>query len=108
MGLTVGCTDARLWTACELVVVVVDGRRLGWSLGMTTHRLARVMVSFGVEEAVNLDGGASAEARFRHHALNRVSPGARRAVVSALIVRAGVVATTVHAMNDPMPARGGP
>ena len=89
VGLTRGCTDARLWTACKIVVVVVDGRRVEWSVGVTTHRLARVMVSLGVEEAVNLDGGASAEARFRGHVLNRVSPGARRAVVSALIVRAG-------------------
>ena len=89
VGLTRGCTDARLWTACRLVVVVADGRRVGWSVGVTTHRLAQVMVSLGVEEAVNLDGGASAEVRFRDRALNRVSPGARRAVVSALIVRAG-------------------
>jgi exopolysaccharide biosynthesis protein len=89
VGLMGGCTDARLWTACELVVVIVDGRRPGWSVGMTTQRLARVMVSFGVEEAVNLDGGASAEARFRGHVLNRVSPGARRAVVSALIASPG-------------------
>ncbi|MGB7804832.1 MAG: phosphodiester glycosidase family protein [Actinomycetota bacterium] len=85
VGLMGGCTDARLWTACKIVVVVVDGRRPGWSVGMTTQRLARVMVSVGVEEAVNLDGGASAEARFRGRVLNRVSPGARRAVVSALI-----------------------
>ena len=89
VGLMGGCTDARLWTACKIVVVVVDGRRPGWSVGMTTQRLARVMVSVGVEEAVNLDGGASAEARFRGRVLNRVSPGARRAVVSALIVRRG-------------------
>ena len=89
VGLMGGCTDARLWTACKIVVVVVDGRRPGWSVGMTTQRLARVMVSVGVGEAVNLDGGASAEVRFRDHALNRVSPGARRAVVSALIVRRG-------------------
>lgn len=89
VGLTRGCTDARLWTACRLVVVVVDGRRVGWSVGMTTHRLAQVMVTLRVAEAVNLDGGASAEVRFRDRALNRVSPGARRAVVSALIVRPG-------------------
>jgi len=89
VGLIGGCTDTRLWTACKIVVVVVDGRRRGWSVGMTTQRLARVMVSLSVEEAVNLDGGASAEVRFRDRALNRVSPGARRAVVSALIVRAG-------------------
>jgi exopolysaccharide biosynthesis protein len=87
VGLTGGCTDARLWTACKIVVVVVDGRRPGWSVGMTTQRLARVMVSVGVEEAVNLDGGASTEARFRGRVLNRVSPGARRAVVSALIAK---------------------
>ena len=114
VGLTGGCTDARLWTACELVVVVVDGRRPGWSVGMTTHRLARVMVSVGVEEAVNLDGGASAEARFRR---SRTEPGiaGRSACGRERAHRAGgrsrtgpVVATTVHAMNDPMPARGGP
>jgi exopolysaccharide biosynthesis protein len=69
------------------LVVVVDGRRAGWSVGMTTHRLAALMRRVGAYEAVNLDGGASSQVSVRGRTVNRVAPGARRAVVSALIIR---------------------
>jgi exopolysaccharide biosynthesis protein len=41
----------------------------------------------GAYEAVNLDGGASSQVLVRGRTVNRVAPGARRAVVSALIIR---------------------
>lgn len=69
------------------MIVVVDGRRTDWSVGVTTQRLARVMHRLGAFEAVNLDGGASSQLIVRGRTRNRVAPGARRAVVSALIIR---------------------
>ncbi len=43
----------------RLVLVVVDGRRPGWSVGMTLPELAAFMLTLGVHDAVNLDGGGS-------------------------------------------------
>jgi hypothetical protein len=43
----------RLWLA------VVDGRRKGFSEGMTTRELGDLMMSLGCRHAVNLDGGGS-------------------------------------------------
>ena len=86
-GLTRGCLDDDASTSCRLLVVVVDGRRSGWSIGMTTDQLAHLMRRLGAREAINLDGGASSQLLVRGRTQNRVAPGARRAVVSAIIVR---------------------
>jgi hypothetical protein len=43
----------------KLLMVTVDGRQPGHSLGMTTPELANLMISYGVREAINLDGGGS-------------------------------------------------
>ncbi len=42
-----------------LIVAVVDGRRAGWSVGMTLPELADLMIEQGAREAINLDGGGS-------------------------------------------------
>ena len=88
VGITRGCLDEVVVTRCRLVIVVVDGRRPSWSVGMTTDRLARLMRRLGAVEAVNLDGGASTQLIVHGRTLNRPAPGARRAVVSAVIVGA--------------------
>jgi hypothetical protein len=85
-GITPGCTDDLTATPCRLLIMVVDGRRPGWSIGVTTDRLARLVRRLGAYEAINLDGGASTQVLYGDRSLNRVAPGARRAVVSALIV----------------------
>ncbi len=43
----------------RLILLVVDGRREGWSVGMTTGELAQEMVKLGCWNAINLDGGGS-------------------------------------------------
>ena len=93
-GFTRGCFDITASTRCRMLMVVVDGRRATWSVGMATNRLARLLLGLGAYEGVNLDGGASSQIIVHGRMQNRPAPGARRAVVSALIVR-------------PMPARGG-
>ncbi len=48
------------WTASrELLLVTVDGRQPGYSIGLSLPELADVMVGLGATDAVNLDGGGS-------------------------------------------------
>jgi phosphodiester glycosidase len=55
----------------ELLAVCCDGRRSGVDRGLTLGELARLLISFGAEEAINLDGGGSATLVHRKHLLNR-------------------------------------
>jgi hypothetical protein len=55
----------------ELLAVCCDGRRSGVDGGLTLAELARLLISFGAEEAINLDGGGSATLVHRKHLLNR-------------------------------------
>jgi hypothetical protein len=55
----------------ELLAVCCDGRRSGVDGGLTLAELARLLISFGAEEAINLDGGGSATLVHRGHLLNR-------------------------------------
>lgn len=43
----------------EVLLVTVDGRRPGWSVGATLRDLADALLQLGVTDAVNLDGGGS-------------------------------------------------
>jgi hypothetical protein len=58
-------------SATELLAVCCDGRRSGVDGGLTLGELARLLISFGAEEAINLDGGGSATLGHRGHLLNR-------------------------------------
>jgi Phosphodiester glycosidase len=55
----------------ELLAVCCDGRRSGVDGGLELGELARLLISFGAEEAINLDGGGSATIVHRKHLLNR-------------------------------------
>jgi Phosphodiester glycosidase len=75
----------------ELFAVACDGRRTGVDAGLDLAELARLMIAFGCEEAINLDGGGSATLVHRGHLLNRPyssadQPAAEsRPVVTALL-----------------------
>src|SRR5215208_1607418 len=65
----------------RLLLVTVDGRRPGWSTGMTLPEAARLMRSLGAREALNLDGGGSSTMTVRGEVVNRPSdPGGERRV----------------------------
>jgi hypothetical protein len=74
----------------EVLAVACDGRRTGVDAGLDLPELARLMISFGCEDAINLDGGGSATLVHRGHLLNRPyssvdQPGPEsRPVVTAL------------------------
>jgi Phosphodiester glycosidase len=56
-----------------LLLVTVDGRRPGWSVGMTLPEAARLMRSLGARDAINLDGGGSSTMIVRGQVVNRPS-----------------------------------
>src|SRR5215204_5363180 len=56
-----------------LLLVTVDGRRPGWSVGMTLPEAARLMRSLGARDAVNLAGGGSSTMTIRGEVVNRPS-----------------------------------
>jgi hypothetical protein len=55
----------------DLLAVCCDGRRTGVDGGLSLAELARLLISFGAVEAINLDGGGSATLVHRKHLLNR-------------------------------------
>jgi hypothetical protein len=69
-----------------LLLVTVDGRRRGWSAGVTLVEAARVMRYLGATDALNLDGGGSTTMTIGRKLANRPSdPGGERAVSDALV-----------------------
>jgi len=74
----------------ELILVVVDGRRPGWSIGMTLSELGALMLRLGAHTAINLDGGGSSSFLYRPargaEVTNRPSDGGWRPVANQLAV----------------------
>ena len=71
----------------SLLLVTVDGRRPGWSAGVTLREGARVMRSLGARDALNLDGGGSTAMAVRGRVANVPSdPGGERKVSDVLLV----------------------
>ena len=65
-----------------LLLVTVDGRRTGWSTGVTLPEAARVMRSLGARDALNLDGGGSTGMVVRGEVVSRPSDRAGERAVS--------------------------
>jgi Phosphodiester glycosidase/FlgD Ig-like domain len=71
----------------RIVMVVVDGRRPGYSSGMTNFELAQLMMRQGVVTASALDAGGSSTMAFDGKLLSRPSDsGGERLVSEALLV----------------------
>ena len=77
----------------KIVMLVVDGRQPGFSVGMTNFELAQTMVRLGCVTASALDAGGSSTMAFEGQLLNRPSDGREREVKEALLVHY----TGVHA-----------
>jgi exopolysaccharide biosynthesis protein len=56
------------------VLVVADGRRPGYSVGLDFVEEARVMRALGARDAVNLDGGGSTGITIGAQLVNRLIP----------------------------------
>jgi hypothetical protein len=71
----------------KIILVAVDGRRRGYSVGMTNWELAQAMVRLGAVTASALDAGGSTTMAFDGKLLNRPSdPGGERLVAETLAV----------------------
>ena len=80
-------TLAGLRSDGTLLLVAVDGRRAGWSAGVTLPEAARVMRALGARDALNLDGGGSTAMTVRGRVVSRPSdPTGERPVSDALVV----------------------
>lgn len=66
--------------------VVVDGRKEGYSRGVTLNEFAKIFQELGCQLAYNLDGGNSANMYFRNQKVNRSSqPGDGEREISDII-----------------------
>lgn len=66
-------TLAGITATGKLLLVTVDGRQPGWSVGASFVESAKIMRSLGAEDAVNLDGGGSTAITINQQLVNRPS-----------------------------------
>jgi hypothetical protein len=70
----------------RVVLLAIDGRQPGYSVGMTNFELALALMRFGVVTGAALDGGGSTTMAYDGKVLNRPSDGSERAVAEALLI----------------------
>ena len=87
----------------RVLMVVTDGRRPGYSIGMTNFELAQTMVRLGAVTGSAFDGGGSSSLAFDGQLLNRPSDsGGERPVSNALqLMYYGVYAPTPDPVISP-------
>jgi uncharacterized protein YigE (DUF2233 family) len=74
------------WNEKEIMFVTVDGRQPRLSKGMTLPELAEFLVKLQCTEAMNLDGGGSAEVWMDGKILNSPCYGHERSTANALVL----------------------
>ena len=88
----------------RIVLVAVDGRQPGYSVGLTSFELAQTLQRLGAVTASAVDPGGSVTVAFDGQLLNRPSdPGGERAVKEALLVQY----FGVFAAQPPLPLLNG-
>ncbi|MFM1653316.1 phosphodiester glycosidase family protein [Brevibacillus sp. B_LB10_24] len=70
----------------DLLFIVIDGRRQGWSNGVTLEEAQNKLLEFKVRDAYNLDGGGSSAFYYKGKILNRPSDGRERPVTSNIVI----------------------
>jgi len=75
------------WSPTHVYFVVVDGRQPGLSMGMKLAELAEYMAGLGCTEAMNLDGGKSAQLWLSGSIMNSPCQGVDTVANSLLVVR---------------------
>jgi exopolysaccharide biosynthesis protein len=71
----------------KLILVTVDGRQAGLSVGMSLQALSELLLEFGAVEAINLDGGGSTTMVVQNKVVNRPSDQTgERPVSDAILV----------------------
>jgi exopolysaccharide biosynthesis protein len=70
----------------QVLLVTVDGRQPGESIGMSLTMLADLLLEFGAVEAINLDGGGSTTMVIRNRLVNKPSDASGERPVSDAIL----------------------
>ncbi|MDQ3647334.1 MAG: phosphodiester glycosidase family protein [Actinomycetota bacterium] len=71
----------------RLILVAVDGRRPGWSVGASFEESALIMRALGARDAVNLDGGGSTGMTLGSSLVNRPSDATgERPIADGLVI----------------------
>jgi len=70
----------------DLLIIVIDGRRQGWSVGVTLEEAQDKLLEFKVRDAYNLDGGGSSTFYYNGKVLNKPSDGSERRVPTNLVI----------------------
>ncbi|RKU13556.1 hypothetical protein C6502_04120 [Candidatus Poribacteria bacterium] len=76
------------YNAQKLILIVADGRRAGYSTGLSLYRLASLLIELGATEAINLDGGSSSTFVVDGKVVNRPSGQSERDVLNAVLITA--------------------
>lgn len=76
----------------RVLLVAVDGRQAGYSVGVTNFQLGQALARLGAVTAMALDGGGSTVMAFDGSVLNRPSAGERAIASALLLVYTGVFA----------------
>jgi hypothetical protein len=82
-------TGVAIDSAGTILLVTVDGRQPGKSVGMTPLEFATLFQSLGAQSALNLDGGGSTTMWVEGKIVNRPSGTTERPVGSSLLVLPG-------------------
>ena len=75
------------WSPTHIYLVTADGRQPGLSVGMKLAELAEVFVKLGCTEAMNFDGGKSAQMWMNGEIMNSPCQGEDTVANSLLVVR---------------------
>lgn len=75
------------WSPTHVYFIVIDGRQPDLSMGMKLAELAEYFASLGCTDAINLDGGKSAQLWFNGLIMNKPVNGEDTVASSLLLVR---------------------
>jgi hypothetical protein len=75
------------WSPTHFYLVIVDGRQPGLSVGMKLAELGNFFLSLGCTEAMNLDGGKSAQMWMNGRIMNSPCQGEDTVASSLVVVR---------------------
>lgn len=95
------------WNATNIFLVTVDGRQPGLSVGMKIAELADYFAGLGCTDAMNFDGGKSAQMWFAGKIVNSPCQGEDTVASSLLIVRKPEVAVRKPQRLTPIEVRHG-
>ena len=69
-----------------ILLITVDGRKSGYSVGMTLREWSLMLKKIGAIDAINFDGGGSTTMYVDGHIVNYTSDGHQRPISTALLV----------------------